>query len=81
MRKWRRNEYFNTTNIWLAYFLPHSRKSLSYRHDILPKNTTRSPASKAQGKMAVLGSKDTLMVGFFSYGIFKKQLAQSIRNV
>ena len=31
--------------------------------------------------MAALGGKNTLAVGFFFYRIFKKQLAQSVRNV
>ena len=68
-------------NTWLAYFLPYSRKSLSYRHEVLPENAIRSPASEAQGKMAALGGKNTFVVGFFFYRIFKKQLAQSVRNV
>ena len=31
--------------------------------------------------MAVLGGKNTFAVGFFFYGILKKRLAYSIRNV
>ena len=73
--------YFNTMNSWLAYFLPYSRKCLSYRHDVLPENAIRSPASEAQGKMAALGDKNTLTVGFLFYRIFRKRLAQSVRSV
>lgn len=52
-----------------------------YKQDVLPENAIRSPASEAQGEMAVLSSKNTLVVGLFFSGIFKKWLAQSIRNV
>ena len=31
--------------------------------------------------MAVLGGKNTFVVGFFFYGILRKQLAYSVRNV
>ena len=36
---------------------------------MLPENTIRSPVGEAQGKMAALGSKNTLAVGFFSYAV------------
>ena len=71
----------DTMRICLAYFLPYSRKSLSYRHEVLPENAIRSPASELQGKMAVLGGKNTFPVGFFFYEILKKRLAYSVRNV
>ena len=48
---------------------------------MLPKNAIRSPASEVQGKVAVLGGKNTFAVGFFFYGILKKQLGYSVRNV
>ena len=67
--------------ICLAYFLLYSRKSLSYKHEVLPKNAIRSPTSEVQGEMAVLGGKNTFAVGFFFYVILKKRLAYSIRNV
>ena len=51
------------------------------RHEVLPENAIRSPASEVQGKMAVLGGINTFAIGFFFYGILKKQSAYSIRNV
>ncbi len=81
MIKWRHNLYFNIMNIWLAYFLSQSRKSLSYSHNVLPEKAFRSATSLVQKKMAVLGGKKTYVVGFLFCGTLKKRLAQRVRNV
>ena len=81
MIKWRHNLYFNIMNIWLAYFLSQSRKSLSYSHNVLPEKVFRSATSLVQKKMAVLGGKKTYVVGLLFCGTLKKRLAQRVRNV
>ena len=66
---------------WLAYFLSHYRKSLSYSHDVLPEKAIRSPTSIVQGELAVPGDKNALAGDFFFRRIIGEELVFRDREV